>query len=377
MENSLYELPFDQFQRYKAVEEVLGIIRGNKPLKILDVGGYPGLISDFLPKDQTYIIDLVPCSKPNYILGNGTSLPFENDSFDVVTAIDTLEHVLPAKRNEFISELVRVSSKLVIIMGPFFSENIHLAERIILEFSLKTLGDDFAESHPLREHLLYGLPQINHLKEELNNLGCEFLIFPSGYLYHWMILNFVKHFLFTIPDSDELHKMVDKYYNTYFYEEDKRDPSYRHMFIATKNQEIRSLNRIRDKFPSHVSAPIKDLSYKLQLFGLLFSLFDLGAKRELEEVRRRNVQLEEVINSKDSQIENFEIALKEMEEEKKLVMEQKAQIQQLKQLIAVREANLQNLQMIISKMQHSPAYAVYKLFNRARNVSQKDGTDQR
>jgi hypothetical protein len=44
MKDSLYELPFDQFQRYKVVEEVADVARKRKPLRVLDVGGHPGLI---------------------------------------------------------------------------------------------------------------------------------------------------------------------------------------------------------------------------------------------------------------------------------------------------------------------------------------------
>jgi len=369
----LYELPFDQFQRYKGVEEAIGLVRESRPLKILDVGGYPGLISDFLPEDETYILDVIPHNRSNYIQANGTSLPFKESSFDVVTAIDTLEHIPEEKRKQFVSELFRISSQWIIIMGPFFSEEIHLAERIILEFSLKTLGKDFAESHPLKEHLLYGLPHISQLKQEIEELEGKFLVFPSGYLYHWMILNFVKHFLFTVPNSDELHKMVDKYYNIYFYEEDKRDPSYRHMLVIVKNRQSKLLDRLNKKFTQNNPASIEDLSHKLQLFGLLFSLFDQGARRELEEIKQKNRHLEEMLYGRESQIEELEAKIEEIRREKELsrhiVAEQLSQLESLKKVIAEKEVYLRDLENLVRKIKRTPTYKLYSLikdFERTR-----------
>jgi len=348
----LCELPFDQFQRYKGIEEVIRLLGKNKKQRILDVGGYPGLISDFLPNDETCVVDVIPARKPNYIRGDGTSLPFRDNSFDVVTAVDTLEHVPIAKRSKFISELLRCSSKYVILMGPFFSEDIQMAEKIIFEFSLKTLGQDFANSHPLREHLEHGLPDMKQFESEINRQGCVFEVFPSGYLYHWIILNFVKHFLFTIPDSDDLHKMIDKYYNIYFYEDDKREPSYRHMFVITKNRRASWMKELKRNLVVNQQADMQDLSYKMQLFGLLFSLFDLGAKRELHEVKRRNIHLEENLRNLESQLENRESGMGLHLQEKMLLEEkvrkQDEQIGKLKEIIGLNEKSLREGETALS-----------------------------
>ena len=42
-------------------------------------------------------------------------LPFRNDVFDVVMSCETLEHVPPAKWETFLSELCRVSRRLVFV----------------------------------------------------------------------------------------------------------------------------------------------------------------------------------------------------------------------------------------------------------------------
>lgn len=363
--DNLYELPFDQFQRYKGIEEVVNLLRKKRGQMILDVGGYPGLISDFLPKDETYILDIVDANRRNYIQGDGTSLPFKDKAFDVVTAIDTLEHIPINRRSEFISELIRCSSRYAIVMGPFFSEDINLAEKIIFEFSMKTLGKDFANRHPLREHLEHGLPHIEQFKEQLRELGCIFEVFPSGYLYHWIILNFVKHFLFTIPDSDELHKMVDKYYNVYFYEEDKRDPSYRHMFVIAKKGKSVWLKELKANYNVHKKAGVEDLSYKMQLFGLLFSLFDLDAKRELDEVKRRNNHLEESLQNRELWIENLESEVERSRRERFLlkakISEMDGLIEDFKRMIIERDSRIKGLEDSLAESERSFVYKIYNL----------------
>ncbi|HEB12130.1 MAG TPA: class I SAM-dependent methyltransferase, partial [Actinobacteria bacterium] len=117
----LMELPFDQFQRYKTVSEFADSIhREDKgPLKILDVGGYPGLITDFLPDDDITIVDVVPGDMPNYHQTKGGKLPFEDASFDLVCSCDTLEHVPAPDRQAFILELARVSKDYLLIPAPF------------------------------------------------------------------------------------------------------------------------------------------------------------------------------------------------------------------------------------------------------------------
>lgn len=362
MDEKLYELPFDQFQRYRLVEEIVGLVKDKSRLKILDVGGYPGLISDFLPDDETFILDVVPCDKANYILGDGTAIPFEDSSFDLVIAIDTLEHIPIEKRKKFISELARVSSKYVIVMGPFFGENVQLAEKMIFEFSLKTLGQDFADKHPLKEHIENGLPRMDQFEKEIGELNCSYRVFPSGYLYHWLILNFVKHFLFTIPDSDNLHKMIDKYYNLYFYEDDKRDPSYRNMFFIAKDSVKDSLDKVSKNLKHNTGESIKDLSYKLQLFGLLVSLFDLGAKRELRELKQYNIKLEEILGLKEKDIENKDLIIEELENEKQRISEQNDLISNMENQIKLKEAHIQNLEQSLSRFKNNFAYRFYRLF---------------
>ncbi len=104
------QLPFDQYQRYRLVADLLGALRGkHKPLEVLDVGGRTALLRGFLTKDHITLVDIESSAERDLVLGDGTRLPFRDKSFDVVAAFDTLEHVPPQLRTAFVSECARVS----------------------------------------------------------------------------------------------------------------------------------------------------------------------------------------------------------------------------------------------------------------------------
>ncbi|MEO6694995.1 MAG: class I SAM-dependent methyltransferase [Ignavibacteria bacterium] len=62
------------------------------------------------------LYDNVELKRGNYIKGNVENLPFEDNSFDIVTCHHTIEHVL--NLNKAISELKRVAKKQLIIVTP-------------------------------------------------------------------------------------------------------------------------------------------------------------------------------------------------------------------------------------------------------------------
>ena len=59
MNADLLELPFDQYQRYRLVADILKEVRPKgRRLSILDVGGRTALLRQFLPKDDVTAVDL-------------------------------------------------------------------------------------------------------------------------------------------------------------------------------------------------------------------------------------------------------------------------------------------------------------------------------
>lgn len=88
----------------------------------LDVGCGRGHWLNFISEKTNLDItgcdlyDSVKLNRGKYVKGNIENLPFENDSFDIVTSHHTIEHVLNPEKA--VSELKRVTKKQLIIVTP-------------------------------------------------------------------------------------------------------------------------------------------------------------------------------------------------------------------------------------------------------------------
>lgn len=260
------ELPFDQYQRYKIVEELVTLIRDGRRLRVLDVGGHPGFISIFLPEDETFILDTLPAVRPNYVQGDGARLPFKNNSFDLVVSIDTLEHIPSDQRPRFLEEQLRTSRNYILLAAPFEDENISLAEQIVNEFFIKKIG------HPndsLEEHFANGLPRLGETLAFLEEKGVQHLEIPNGYLYNWLIMMMALPAAQALPDSEKLVAMINRFYNQNLYVSDNRKPCYRTVILASKQHSLD-----RDQITSRYARVKGDVPVdtKLQLANLLLSL---------------------------------------------------------------------------------------------------------
>ncbi len=113
-------LPFDQEQRYRLIGELLSALRsGGPPLRVLDVGGRTGALRRHLADDDILVmVDPDPSRVPDLVLGAGEALPFQDESFDVVVAADTLEHVPEPGRERFVHVWCRVARRWTVLAGP-------------------------------------------------------------------------------------------------------------------------------------------------------------------------------------------------------------------------------------------------------------------
>ena len=70
-------MPFDQYQRYRLVADLINQVRPEgRKLRVLDVGGRTGLLKRFLPSDHIELVDLEASDEPGLVLGDGARLPF-------------------------------------------------------------------------------------------------------------------------------------------------------------------------------------------------------------------------------------------------------------------------------------------------------------
>ncbi len=156
-------LSADTAMRFRVVAEMLQRYSSEFPKspRLLDVGGYPGLFvrtfTDLFPRWSGMTVDTPEENLRDYTSGSGTDLPFENEAYDAVVSIDTFEHIPPTERQDFISELCRVSKGIVVLAAPFHHPATAAIERALDESHRRL----FHEAHPwLKEHVDYGLPAL-------------------------------------------------------------------------------------------------------------------------------------------------------------------------------------------------------------------------
>jgi SAM-dependent methyltransferase len=239
-------MPFDQYQRYRLTAEIITTLKdsageADTPWRILDVGGYfpprNGVLPlpDFLPEDDTLVVDTMEYEGPNYQQASGTELPFADSSFDVVISCDTLEHSPAANRNDFLAELRRVARRALILVAPHALPGVRQAEHVLAEM-LATINQT---NQMLNEHFQYGLPVPALVDAYLSENQIAYVAFESGYLPRWQMMMLLKHQLIGLPNAHETHIRLDQTYNQRFYLPDQRTPGYRRAYvIAAAGQQL-------------------------------------------------------------------------------------------------------------------------------------------
>jgi O-antigen biosynthesis protein len=298
----LLDLPFDQYQRYRDVQEVVRRLRGGRrKLRILDVGGGEGgylPAPDFFPDDQVVVADLHDCTLPHYVRASGLQLPFKDGSFDVVFSCDTLEHIPANHRLSFVRELFRVSSHFVLLIAPFHSAlNVRVEERV-REIHLTELG---RPNQALLEHVENGLPDLRQIKSVFHDLSADVLTFASGNVQNWLFMNSI---IFTMAGlSTDLYRAANRIYNHEFYERDHAAPAYRTCLVAAKfQQDIDLLQVVRAELNAWIS-----LSGTAKNDGAEdSSKFQLGDSNDVQVWQQALAALRKTWDEKDSHIRNIE-----------------------------------------------------------------------
>lgn len=101
------ELSWDRFVRLKAAAAP---VQKCGAKKVLDAGGYDGALGFFLPGVEIDVID--PATTGGSVLQIGAP----DASYDVVVAVDVLEHIDPADRAKSLSEFARVAREHLILI---------------------------------------------------------------------------------------------------------------------------------------------------------------------------------------------------------------------------------------------------------------------
>ncbi len=167
LHNSPLEVSINMKLRYKPVVAKLKKLRNqNKNLKILEVGSGSKGITRFFKHHVVGMDVEFQDHKNKYlkeITGSATKkFPFEDNEFDVVIAIDAIEHFPKEERLKSLKEMLRVSKKHIIIAGPF---EITKWDRLVL----KKWPKNSPTYINIKEHLDCGIPDGSEIKNVFKN----------------------------------------------------------------------------------------------------------------------------------------------------------------------------------------------------------------
>ncbi len=207
---------------------------------ILDVGGLLGdqdghlaTTADFfsaLEMDapvQVRTTDLRHCDHPDHAPAPAWEQPFEDASFDLVLALDVLEHLEPERRPDLLSELDRVARSFILIGAPFSTPAVERTEEELAQGLLDT-------RRFLEEHRTLGLPSHDLVESHFGDRPeYEVHRFPSGYLPRWRAMQVLTQHYFQLNDTTSM-TALNRLYNQTCYVPDLAEPSYRTLFLISK-----------------------------------------------------------------------------------------------------------------------------------------------
>jgi glycosyltransferase involved in cell wall biosynthesis len=231
----LFDLPFDQYQRYSLAASLIEELRKpGRPLRLLEVGAHEHRnLERFLPGDHVTYLDREgrprEGGKASFVAGDATTMPFPDGSFDVVVSLDVFEHVPPQLRDRFLSECARLCRVGVLLAAPFEGTEVEAAELQADGFFAGMFGASFRW---LEEHRIAGLPRLEHTVEQFRRLGLATHSFGHGNLTIWnaaMHLHFLKE---GVPLLAPAVRAFDAVYNRLIARRDHEPPFYRHFVVA-------------------------------------------------------------------------------------------------------------------------------------------------
>ena len=233
-----YRIAYDQFQRYETVSKLVNFHRHNgKKFRILEIGANEHKdLSMFLPYDDILFSDIKLTDEmkmdPAFVQIDGTAIPFADQAFDFVIALDVLEHIHGNMREKFSAETFRVSRFGALLSFPYCSNEILNAESRINSFYRGIDGNDFIW---LKEHIENGLPNINEIDQIIQKYVDYSFSFYHGSVQVWETLQYFQLYAYFAPEVLQYIKCINLYYNTYLYKKDVHGSCYRIFYVMSRS----------------------------------------------------------------------------------------------------------------------------------------------
>lgn len=292
-------LPFDQYQRYKIIADIINKFRTDKKaFKILEVGAsFEGNLKMFLPCDDIYLLDkeYPPEYKQrsNHIIGDITKLDIDK-TYDIVVSIDTYEHIHPIAREKFINKLLHISKIVTIVAAPFDTPGVAEHEVLANELYRVSHGIEYKWLH---EHIQNGLPSLPFTLELIKKSGFDYAVIPNGYLPRWF--DMISIYLLTegMPEFSKVMAALYEFYNKNLYHYDNLDPAYRQVIVINK----------KDIKPDFSDILTKD--FNLEDFKIKYKILGSIMRETKEMCRYKQLQI------KDAQIAQLQEHATQLQEE--------------------------------------------------------------
>lgn len=292
---------FDYVSRHRTLATILSNYFGEKIPKILDVGGLGSPMQDLLGYKIT-ILDKDTDGK-SVTKGNGSELPYSNESFDAVITSDTLEHIPQKDRKNFVAELARVSKDLIIVCAPFLSADNQKAEKRVLD-TYKTLVGE--EHRWLKEHKNYVLPDVKSVKKYLKSYRSilDIVEFSHTSLHIWeqlMTINLISNEM-GYPDVGTVTEEINNLYNTRMYQYDFSKNGYRTFIVASKSRKLQISYR-KPKSLEQDTYKLSELETKFYSRCLMNAEYVPVLRRRIKSLHDETINLASLVQEEKNRLE--------------------------------------------------------------------------
>ena len=272
--------------------------------RLLDVGSGPArLVEAFLPTWVEVVRTDVTTFEDSSIIEmpSDGSLPFPDDSFEIVLAMDVLEHVPGKIRARLLAECQRVAQRSLIIGGPVHSPEVTAAERAFAAFARTVSG---RELEFLAEHVQFGLPQRGDILGAIDEGAWHVVTVENAPLAEWQLFNAIDFLYASDVGEGEPKRATNALMNRRAFFRRESGPHYRTFVCAFSNDADAAVVREFAASPAVVGPPLSPLELSAQSSELL--------PRLQLDLRGARIDLERVISHKDSHIASFESELIEV-----------------------------------------------------------------
>ncbi len=314
--DELFGLSPDGYSRFFIMTYILGYIfrDSNERVNVLDVGGASVFMEQAIEsshlKIKLHIVDTLPKPKgikSDYSMGDGTRLPFEDNSFEAVISTDTLEHIDEDKKILFIKEAIRVSRHYVIIAAPFKTTGVDIAEQKVNDLNRYLFGHG---QEWLEEHFLKGKPDLQEIGRFISDAGYEYETIGTNNLYTWLLSTQINLLEAKIGLGLGPHLKANRLYAQNILDGGELDqPSYRTFLKINKTNQEKILDKIFAGFSinSSRSSTIEYISSLIRIIATrIINMKDSAEQdakkienlsKELIELKQKEEGLEKIIDS--------------------------------------------------------------------------------